>query len=93
MYACGFSAGFGLWVYALFLINCDWWGLRWGYLDLLGRHALAGYVIHGMVDGAVSPFVPKDSPAWWVLTGFLIYLGVVTVFLRYLDKNKYYLKL
>ena len=37
--------------------------------------------------------MPKDSPAWWVLAGFLIYLGVTTVFLRYLDKNKYYLKL
>ena len=88
-----FAAGFGLWVYAAFLIACDWYGLRWGFLDLLGRHALAGYVIHGMVDGAVSPFVPKDSPWWWVLTGFLIYLGLFTVFLRYLDKNKYYLKL
>jgi hypothetical protein len=88
-----FAAGFGLWVYAAFLVACDRGGLRWGYLDLLGRHALAGYVIHGLVDGAVSPFVPKDSPAWWVLTGFLIYLGIVTLFLRYLDKNKYYLKL
>lgn len=88
-----FAAGFGLWVYALFLVACDRWGLRWGYLDLLGRHALAGYVIHGLVDGAVSPFVPKDSPAWWVLTGFLIYLGTTTLFLKYLDRNKYYLKL
>jgi predicted acyltransferase len=88
-----FAAGFGLWVYSAFLVLSDRWGLRWGYLGLLGRHALAGYVIHGIVDGAVSPFVPKDSPGWWVLVGFLVYLGVVTLFLRYLDKNKYYLKL
>jgi hypothetical protein len=81
-------------VYAALLVACDWWGLRWGYLDLLGRHALAGYVIHDMVSGAVKPFVPKDgSPAWWVLAGFLIYLGVITLFLRYLDKNKYFLRL
>ncbi|HET6573724.1 MAG TPA: heparan-alpha-glucosaminide N-acetyltransferase domain-containing protein [Fimbriiglobus sp.] len=88
-----FAAGFGLWVYAAFLVACDWWGLRWGYLDLLGRHALAGYVIHDLVSGAVKPFVPKDSPAAWVLTGFLVFLGVTTLFLRYLDRNKYYLRL
>ncbi len=88
-----FAAGFGLWVYAAFLVACDGWGLRWGYLDLLGRHALAGYVIHDLVGEAVRPFVPKDSPAWWVLTGFAVFLGIITLFLNYLDRNKYYLKL
>ncbi len=88
-----FAAGFGLAVYAAFLVACDRWGLRWGYLDLLGRHALAGYVIHDLVGDAVKPFVPKDSPGWWVAAAFLVYLGVVTLFLRYLDRNKLYLKL
>jgi hypothetical protein len=88
-----FAAGFGMAVYAVFLVLCDRWGLRWGYLDLLGRHALAGYVIHDLVGGAVKPFVPKGSPAWWVLAAFLIYLGVITLFLRYLDRNRLYLKL
>ncbi len=88
-----FAAGFGLAVYALFRVLCDGYELRWGYLDLLGRHALWGYVIHDMVSRVVSPFVPKDSPAWWVSAAFLVYLGITSLFLWYLDRNKMYLKL
>lgn len=88
-----FGAGFGLVVYALFVIACDRFRLRWGYLDLLGRHALWGYIIHDMVSEMVSPFVPKDSPAWWVGAAFLIYLGITSLFLWYLDRNKLFLKL
>jgi predicted acyltransferase len=88
-----FAAGFAFAVYAAFLVACDRWGWRWGYLDLLGRHALAGYVIHEMVSGAVKPFVPKDSPGWYVALGFAVYLGVTTLFLRHLDRNKLYLRL
>jgi hypothetical protein len=88
-----FATGFAFAVYAAFLVACDRWGWRWGYLDLLGRHALAGYVIHEMVSGAVKPFVPKDSPGWYVALGFAIYLGVTTVFLRHLDRHKLYLRL
>lgn len=88
-----FGAGFGLLIYALFRIVCDHWGVRWGYLDLLGRHALWGYIIHDMVSGVVSPFVPKDSPAWWVGAAFLVYLGITSLFLWYLDRNKLALKL
>jgi hypothetical protein len=88
-----FATGFGLAVLAGFRVACDGWGLRWGYLDLLGRNALAGYLIHGIVDDAVTPFVPRDAPAWYVWAGFAVYLGITTLFLRYLDKNRLYLRL
>ena len=88
-----FAAGFACVVYAAFLVLCDRRGWQWGYLDLLGRHALAGYVIHEMVSEAVKPFVPKDSPAWYVALGFAVYLGVITLFLRHLDRHKLYLRL
>lgn len=88
-----FAAGFGLAVLAAFRVACDGWGLRWSYLDLLGRNALAGYLIHGLVADAVKPFTPRDAPAWYVWFAFAIYLGVTTLFLRYLDRNRYYLRL
>lgn len=88
-----FASGFGLVVLAGFVAACDRGRFRLGYFDLLGRHALAGYVIHGLVSDAVKPFVPKDSPWWWVLAGFAVYLGVTTLFLRHLDRNRLYLKL
>lgn len=82
-----FAAGFALAVYAVFRVACDRYGLRWGYLDLFGRQALAAYVIHGMIDDLVSPFLPKDAPLWYVLAAFGVYLGLITIFLRYLDRN------
>ena len=88
-----FAAGFGLVVLALFRWLCDNRGWRWAYLDLLGRHALAGYIIHSMVEEAVKPFVPKDSPGWYVVLAIGVYLGIVTLFLRHLDRNRLFLKL
>lgn len=88
-----FGAGFAFAVYAGFRVGCDRFGFAWGYFDLLGRHALAGYVIHDMVAGAVKPFVPKDAPEWYVAAGFAVYLGVTTLFLRHLDRHRLYLRL
>jgi predicted acyltransferase len=88
-----FAAGFGLVVLAAFRVLCDGWRLRSDYLGLLGRNALAGYLIHGVVGEAVKPFVPKDAPAAYVWAAFAAYLGVTTLFLRYLDRNRLYLRL
>jgi predicted acyltransferase len=88
-----FAGGVALAAFATFRLACDRWGFRWGYLDLFGRHALAGYIVHGMASDAVRPFVPKDSPLWWVGVGFAVYLLLVTVVLRYLDRHRLFLKL
>jgi predicted acyltransferase len=88
-----FAAGFGLVVLALFRVLCDGWRLRSEYLGLLGRNALAGYLIHGIVADAVQPFVPKDAPAAYVWGGFAVFLTLTTLFLRFLDRNRLYLRL
>ena len=88
-----FATGFGLAVLAAFRVACDGCGLRWGYLDLLGRNALAGYLVHGLVADAVKPFAPRDAPGWYVWAAFAVYLAVTSVFLRYLDRNRMYLRL
>ena len=82
-----FAAGFALVVYAAFRVACDRYRLRWGYLDLFGRHALAAYVIHEMVDRLVSQYLPGKAPLWYVLAAFAVYLAAITVFLRYLDRH------
>lgn len=82
-----FAAGFALAVYALFRVVCDGYGWRWGYLDLFGRQALAAYVVHDAIDKLVSPFLPKDAPLWYVLAAFGVYLVLISLFLRYLDRN------
>ena len=77
----------------LFYIACDIWGWQLGLFRTLGTNALVGYVLHGMVDGAVSPFIPKDAPGWYVTCGFLLYFGITYLFIRHLEKNGIYLKL
>lgn len=72
---------------------CDGWGVRWGYLELFGRNALGGYIVHILVMGAVKPYTPKDSPGWYVLLAVVVYLGILTVVLRYLDRNKLHFRL
>jgi hypothetical protein len=59
----------------------------------LGSNALAGYVIHDLVNGAVKPFVPGDAPLWYVLTGFGVSFAICYLFLRYLEKRELFLKL
>jgi predicted acyltransferase len=88
-----FATGFGFAVLAAFRVACDGWRLRSGYLGLLGRNALAGYLVHDLVADTVKPYAPRDAPAWYVWAAFAVYLGVTTLFLRYLDKNRYYLRL
>ena len=42
---------------------------------------------------AVQPFAPRDAPGWYVGAAFAVYLGVTTLILRYLDRNRLYLRL
>lgn len=88
-----FGAGFALAVYALFVLACDRAPLRLGIFRTLGTNALAGYILHEMINRAVKPFVPKDSPLWFVLLGFGVSLAICYVFLRYLEKQRLFLKL
>jgi hypothetical protein len=88
-----FGAGFSLLLFAVFRAGADGFGLRWGYLDLFGKHALVAYVAHDLVMGMVKPFVPKDAPAWYVLAGFAIVLAALTLILRYFDRNKFAVRL
>ena len=88
-----FGAGFSLLVYVLFIALCDLGKVRVGLFRTFGQNALAAYVIHDPVLRAVQPFVPKDSPLWYALTGFLLFFGITYLFVRYLEKHGIYLRL
>ncbi len=88
-----FSAGFSLAVYVAFYILADVWNLRLDLFRTLGTNALVGYVLHGMVDGAVKAFMPPDSPAWYMWAGFAFYFWITWLILRSLEKQNIYIKL
>jgi predicted acyltransferase len=88
-----YAAGVSLAVYALFVLLCDRGKLRLGLFRTFGQNPLAAYIVHPMVAGAVRPYVPDDSPLWYVLTGFLVYFGICYLLIRYLEKNEIFLRL
>lgn len=87
------ATGLSLTIYALFRIVCDGWRFHSRYLDLLGQHALAGYIIHDLVGDLVKPYTPRDAPLVFVAIMFGLYLGIVSLFLKHLDRHKLYLRL
>jgi hypothetical protein len=42
---------------------------------------------------AVKPFIPKDSPGWYVATGLAVFFLVTWTFVRSLEKQKIYVRL
>ena len=88
-----FSAGFSLAVYALFVLFCDRWGWQSSLFRIFGQNALAAYLIHPIVAGAVKPYLPNDVPAWYLAAGFVVYFGICTLLNRYLEKHSLFLKL
>jgi predicted acyltransferase len=88
-----FSAGFSLAIYALFVVLCDRGNLDVGIFRTFGQNALAAYIVHPMVAGAVKPYVPDDAPLWYALAAFLLYFGICYLFIRSMEKKGVFLRL
>jgi hypothetical protein len=88
-----FAAGFALAVFVLFFVACDRLGWRLGILGTLGTNALAGYVLHGALEQAVKPWIPRDAPWWQVAAGFAVCFGVTYLVLRLMEKKGIHLRM
>ncbi len=75
-----FAAGFSLAVYALFFELCDRRGWQTALFRIFGQNALVAYVVHPMVASAVKPYLPNDSPLWYLAAGFSLYFAICVAF-------------
>jgi len=80
-------------VFALFYLVCDRLGGSMPLFRTLGSNALAAYILGGMIENAVKPFVPRDAPWWYVALGFAVFFGFTYVFIRYMEKKGIMLRL
>jgi predicted acyltransferase len=87
-----FGAGFSLLVYVLFYVLADLLGIRIGVFRTFGTNALAAYVLHGIIGGAVKSFIPQDAPAWYVITALCFDFFLIWLFVRTLEKNRIFLR-
>lgn len=88
-----FSSGFALAVYSFFVLLSDLGRVQIGFFRTLGQNALAAYVLHEIVNGAVHSFAPKDSPLWWVAGTFIVFVGITYMFVRHLEKHGIHIRM
>ena len=88
-----FAAGFSLVVFVLFYVCCDVYRWRLGVFSTFGANALAAYVLHMMVAKAVKSFMPHDAPAWYMWSGCVLFMCIMYLLVRGLERRKIFLKL
>lgn len=88
-----FSAGFSLAVYAGFVVLSDRHEIRPALFRTFGQNALVAYILHPIVATSIKPYVPLDSPGWYILASVLLYFAVNWLFIRSLEKNGVFIKL
>lgn len=88
-----FATGFGIALYAVFIVLCDVGPVAVPLFRTLGTNALAAYAIHHAIEILVHQFVPKDAPAMAVAGGLVVFFLITWMMIRFLEKNKLYIRL
>jgi predicted acyltransferase len=94
-----FASGFAFALYGLFVIVCDMGGVAVGVFRTFGTNALVAYFLHEVIAEQVkghqgkAALVPADAPLWYCLCGFALFFLLTYACVRYLEKQKIYVKL
>ncbi|GDX92861.1 hypothetical protein LBMAG46_28690 [Planctomycetia bacterium] len=87
-----FAGGLSLVLFAGFVWVCDVRGRSAGVPGTLGANSLAAYLLHDVAARLVAPWLQRDSGLVPVLTGWLIFAGLVYGCCRLLQWKRWYLR-
>lgn len=88
-----FTIGCSLVLLGCFVLTCDCYHKELSIFRILGANALAAYLIHYVLLQSLEPLFPKDAPLWFTLSGLVIFIAILLVIMRGLERQKLYLRL
>jgi hypothetical protein len=89
-----FVSGLSFVLLAMFVVTADIGGFNFGVLRTFGMNALVAYVLHKMVlKGLMFNIIPHDAAPWLYWSGCAIYLAIVFLLVRGLEKQGVYIKM
>ena len=88
-----FGSGFCFVLYACFVAGCDRRGWQWAPLETFGKNPLLAYVIHHLVLVSLTPLFPSDSPWFYAVIGFAVFIGITYLSVRHFEKQKIFVRL
>ena len=88
-----FATGFGIALYAVFVLLSDVVGVAVPLFRTFGTNALAAYAIHHAVEVLIHQVVPGDAPVLPVTIGFFVFFYITWMMVRFLEKHNIYIKL
>jgi predicted acyltransferase len=87
------ATGFGLLVYALFVLLCDGWLLRMGVLRTFGQNPLIAYLLDMNVGSLLSELWPEGGGLPGALAGAVVRFAGTYLPVRLLEWRRIYLRL
>ncbi len=89
-----FVSGLSFALLAVFVLMTDIGGIQFSLFRTFGMNPLAAYVLHKLVlMNLMFHIIPGNSAAWLYWTGLAVYLMIVYVLVRGLEKQGIYIRL
>ncbi|WP_231742509.1 hypothetical protein [Polystyrenella longa] len=88
------STGIAFLVLALFVAIVDIGNIQVGIFRTFGMNPLAAYAIHRVLVITLLPeFLPKDAETWMVLLGLGVFIAIIYLLVRSLEKQQIYIRM